>query len=117
MIQGRMNSINRWYILARKFNKAVRDRIPEIIEKTGKKCKVISLPDEKYLVEMQKKLLEEAKEYLENRSEDELVDILEVVYRISELMGIKYSDLEKIRKNKTASRGAFTKNYFLIETS
>ena len=42
-----------------KYNKLVRDKIPEEIEKQGKKCKYEILDDEKYSKELDKKLLEE----------------------------------------------------------
>jgi predicted house-cleaning noncanonical NTP pyrophosphatase (MazG superfamily) len=103
--------------LVQNYNKAVRDRIPEIIKNSGKKCKVITLSDDEFLVEIEKKLSEEVKEYLENKSEAELADILEVVYRIAQLRGLKQLDLEKIRKDKALTHGAFSKNYFLTDTT
>jgi predicted house-cleaning noncanonical NTP pyrophosphatase (MazG superfamily) len=103
--------------LAQKYNKAVRDKIPEIITKTGKKCKFVTLPDDKFLIQMEKKLSEEVSEFLENKSENELVDIIEVVRRIAELRGITQTELEKIREDKNIERGAFSKNYFLLEIS
>ena len=65
---------------------------------------------------MEKKLAEETSEYLESRSVEELVDILEVVYRISELKGTSRSELESFRKRKLLEKGGFSKNLFLIET-
>ena len=42
-----------------KFNKAIRDKIPEIIQKDGHTCNIQTLSDEKFLVEIEKKLSEE----------------------------------------------------------
>ena len=103
--------------MPQKYNKAVRDKIPEIIAEDGKKCKVVTLSDAEFLLELEKKLSEEINEYLESRSKNELVDILEVAYRIGELKGITHSDLEKIRRDKVNDRGAFSKNLYLIEIS
>jgi predicted house-cleaning noncanonical NTP pyrophosphatase (MazG superfamily) len=103
--------------LAQLYNKAVRDRIPEIIRESGKKCKVMTLPDEKFLQEMEKKLSEEVNEFLAIKSTEELADIIEVVYRIAELMGIDRGNLERNRKNKIEKNGSFSKNSFLIEIS
>jgi predicted house-cleaning noncanonical NTP pyrophosphatase (MazG superfamily) len=102
--------------LHQKYNKAVRDKIPEIILKNGKSCKFVTLPDNKFLIEMEKKLSEEIEEYLESKTGNELADIIEVVYRIAELRGISNTDMEKIRQEKIIERGAFSKNYFLIGT-
>ena len=45
------------------YEKLVRDKIPEIIEKSGKQCKTEILSDEKYLEMIDKKLDEELAEY------------------------------------------------------
>ena len=45
------------------YNKLVRDRIPEIIEKSGNKCIVETLSDEEYIEMLDKKLDEELAEY------------------------------------------------------
>ncbi len=100
-----------------RYSKAVRDKIPEIIEKDGYTCNVETLSDEKFLVEIEKKLSEEIVEYQKDRKPDELADILEVVYRIAKLRGISKEELEKIRVKKVEERGGFEKNLFLIDTS
>ena len=46
-----------------KYNKLVRDRIPEIIESNGKKCVYSTLSDEEYLAMLDAKLNEELAEY------------------------------------------------------
>ena len=40
-------------------NKAIRDKIPEIIEKSGHSSNVKTLSDEEFLIEIEKKLSEE----------------------------------------------------------
>ena len=100
-----------------KYHKAIRDKIPEIIEKDGYTCNVETLSDEKFLVEIEKKLSEEVVEYQNNKNPEELADILEVVYRIAQLRGISKEELEKIRIKKVEERGSFDKNLFLIDTT
>ncbi len=100
-----------------KYNKAIRDNIPEIIQKSGKSCNVKILPDEQFLVEIEKKLSEEIAEYQNDKKPEELADILEVIYRIAKLRGISKEELEKIRIKKLEERGGFEKNLFLIDTS
>lgn len=92
--------------------KAVRDRIPEIIRKSGNSCRIKKLSDSKFLIELEKKLDEELDEYTQSKSVDELVDLVEVIYRIAELRGYPKIKFEKIRKNKKRQRGAFSKNIF-----
>ena len=45
------------------YNKLVRDKIPEIIEASGKTCETGILSDEEYLQMLDKKLDEELAEY------------------------------------------------------
>jgi predicted house-cleaning noncanonical NTP pyrophosphatase (MazG superfamily) len=98
------------------YNKAIRDKIPEIIEGSGKKYETKTLSDEEFLKELEKKLVEELNEYQESKDVEELADILEVIYRISSLKGISSEQLDKIRKDKSTKRGAFDNNLFLIST-
>ena len=54
-------------------------------------------------------------EYLENKSVEELTDIIEVINRISELKGVSHNELEKIRQKKADERGKFNENLFLVD--
>ena len=99
------------------FNKVIRDKIPEIIQKDGYTCNIQTLSDEKFLLEIEKKLSEEVTEYQNDKTPEELTDILEVIYKIAQLKGISREELEKIRVKKLQDRGGFEKNLFLIDTS
>ena len=100
-----------------RYNKAVRDKIPEIIGQSDRTCNVKTLSDSEYLAELEKKLGEELQEYHQSKNIEELVDILEVIYRIAELRGVSKEEIEKIRIKKSDERGGFEKNLFLIDTS
>jgi|TARA_B110001454_G_scaffold37056_1_gene36579 predicted house-cleaning noncanonical NTP pyrophosphatase (MazG superfamily) len=97
-----------------KHNKAIRDKIPEIIKESGNVCNSVTLSDEQFLIELEKKLVEELTEYQESKNVEELADVLEVIYRISNLKGF---DLDKVRLEKIEKRGKFEKNLFLVDTS
>ena len=100
----------------KKYNKVVRDKIPEIIAESGKKYRIKHLDDASFLAEIEKKLIEEVNEYSESKDVEELADILEVIYRISELKGVSSDELDKIRKDKAEKRGKFDSNLFLIDS-
>ena len=100
-----------------KYNKAITDNIPEIIKKSGNECNVKTLSDEEFLIELEKKLREEVEEYSENKSVKELADIIEVIERMSQLKGVPFDELERIRQKKAEERGRFNDNLFLISTS
>ena len=97
------------------YNKLVRDKIPEIIKSEGREVKARTLTNEEYKKELNKKLKEEVREYLENNNVEELADIVEVVYGILNSMDITIEEFEKIRKEKVKKRGAFNKKIFLEE--
>jgi len=97
------------------YNKAIRDKIPEIIKKSGNSCNIKTLSDEDFLIELEKKLKEELKEYFENKKIEELGDIVDVINRIVVLKGVSSEDFEKNRLKKIATNGGFDKNLFLID--
>ena len=100
-----------------KYNKAIRDKIPEIIKNSGNNCNVKKLTDDEFLIEIEAKLREELEEYFQNKSVEELADIVEVVNRISVLRGVSEEELEKIREKKSTERGKFDENLFLLDSS
>ena len=75
-----------------KYNKLVRDYIPEIIEASGKSCVTEILSDEEYLRMLDAKLDEELAEYHKDRNIEELADLLEV--SVDELLIQKELKLE-----------------------
>jgi len=98
-------------------NKAIRDKIPEIIEKSGHTCNFKTLDDKEFLIQLEKRLSEEVKKYQRSKDVTELVDILEIVYRIAKLQGISKKEFEKIRGEKAEDRGLFNKNLYLMDSS
>jgi len=107
----------RWLDGMTVYNKAIRDKIPEIIKKSGNDCNVKILSEEEFLAEIEKKLSEEVTEYQKDKNPEELADILEVVYKIARLRGTSKEELEKIRIKKVEERGSFEKNLYLIDTT
>lgn len=95
------------------YNKLVRDKIPEIITKDNKKAVTKILNDEDYLIELNRKIQEEVKEYLESNGIEELADIVEVIYGILEVKNISIEEFENVRKSKVQKRGAFKEKIFL----
>jgi len=97
------------------YNKAIRDKIPEIIESSGASCLIEVLDDENFLEELVLKLEEEIMEFKETGSIEELCDLIEIAFRIAELNDISNEDFEKMREKKNLERGKFEKNLFLIQ--
>ena len=101
------------------FNKLVRDKIPEIISSSDKKCVVEILSKDDYATQLDLKLIEECTEVINSKSSDhkieELADVLEVVYAIAENMGFGTDHLETVRINKKLKNGGFNSRFFLKE--
>ena len=97
------------------YHKLVRDRIPEIIEDGGKTCVAEVLSDEDYIAALDAKLEEELREYYADHSLEELADLLEVLCACAVARGYTLEQLENVRAEKAAKRGAFTKKILLKE--
>lgn len=97
------------------YYKLVRDRIPEIIEASGKTCKTEVLPDIEYLKMIDAKLDEELSEYHKDQNIEELADLLEVIYAAAKARGYTLEELERVRADKAAKRGGFEKKILLKE--
>ena len=98
-----------------KYNKLVRDRIPEIIEASGKTCVTEILSEETYLRMVDAKLDEELAEYHSDQTIEELADLLEVIYAAAMARGYTLEQLEVVRAEKAAKRGAFAKKILVKE--
>lgn len=105
-----------------KYDKLIRDKIPEIIEKSGKKCIVEVMDDETYIDKLSAKLKEELAEVeteLKNNNDEaaskELADLQEVILAIVDAIGVDRESFERIRKSKVARNGAFEKKLLLKE--
>jgi len=98
------------------YNKLVRDKIPEIIEADGRKCKTKILSEEAYLKMVDAKLDEELAEYHKDQNIEELADLLEVIYAAAQARGYSVEELERVRVAKVEKRGAFQKRILLKET-
>ncbi len=94
--------------------KVVRDRIPEIIEKSGGKPDIRLLDRESAVRGLEEKLSEELQEYLSDHSLEEMADLLEVMHGILHHRGIPWEELEKVRLRKREARGGFEKGFFLV---
>lgn len=96
-----------------KYDKLVRDKIPEIIENSGKKSITEVLDFDTYIKYLDKKLDEELAEYQKDKSIEELADLLEVIYAVCKARGHSVKELEEVRKNKALKRGGFEKRLLL----
>ena len=99
------------------YNKLIRDRIGEIIQADGKKPKISILDDNDYLIELKKKVVEEAKELqsaaIKSDILGELSDLQELIDVILQTNNISKQELEQSQSDKRQKRGSFDKKLFL----
>ncbi|MCB8814733.1 DUF429 domain-containing protein [Desulfosporosinus shakirovi] len=99
------------------YNKLIRDKIPQIIEDSGKKAIIEKVSDPEYLDLLNAKLGEELQKYLDSQRVEELADLVEVVYAILEYKEVSRQEFEDVRKQKVEERGAFRDTLLLKEVS
>ncbi|MEC0089879.1 nucleoside triphosphate pyrophosphohydrolase [Paenibacillus macquariensis] len=101
------------------YNKLVRDKIPQIIEASGKQYTVRVMDETEYAIALKTKMQEELNEFLEASEEHqmgELADLLEVVYSFAFSKGVRVEELEGIRQGKCDERGGFLNRILLVSS-
>lgn len=96
------------------YNKLVRDKIPAIIQSQGKTANIRILDDAEYVRALEAKLDEEVREYHQDQNLEELADILEVIYALTENLGHSKEELQEACEKKRQKRGGFSDRIFLI---
>lgn len=101
----------------KKYNKLVRDKIPEIIIKDGCFPKTRKLNQKEFKEALIQKVLEESKEVSEVKNKKELIkelaDLQEVLLSLYEAYGIKSSDITVEARKRRKDRGGFKEKIFL----
>jgi len=109
-----------------KTNKLVRDNIPELIKKSGKEAKWVSVVKEQRIPALVDKLREEVDELIEastskdaNEFLEEAADVYEVLLALVYQHGFIDADLDLKTKRKRHEKGAFDKFIWLksVETN
>lgn len=94
-----------------RYNKLVRDKMPEIIaRKDGIKPIVYIADDAELWIKLKEKLVEEAKEFAKAKPEqelEELADVSEVFDAIMRFKGISALKLNRAKNKKRQERGGF----------
>jgi len=96
-----------------RYNKLVRDKIPEIIRRKGGIPFTHIADDREYKQKLREKLQEEVDEFLESGNQEELADILEVIEAICPVYHFKRGQLSIIQKKKAKEKGNFKKKIIL----
>ena len=98
------------------YDKLVRDKIPQIIEASGKSCDIEIVNNEVALEYLYKKLNEEVNELLSDKNLDEVAVVMEVLFAIGKKSGYSEDEVLGRRNDKKNSRGGFEDNLILKKT-
>lgn len=102
-----------------KYNKLVRDKIPEIIRQKNGQPRTHRANAGEYWRKLLEKLSEEVAELNQAKEErqrkEEWVDIQEILFAIAEYKDWDIDELESSRSKKAEEKGAFEKRIILDE--
>ncbi|MDP2856194.1 MAG: nucleoside triphosphate pyrophosphohydrolase [bacterium] len=99
-----------------KYNKLVRDKIPEYIKNKGGVPIIHIASNKEYWEKLKEKLQEEIEEFNTNETIEEMADIQEVIDTMCGHKKFDKKELLLIKKKKAKERGAFKKKIILEES-
>ena len=99
-----------------RYNKLVRDKVPELILKKEGKVPITHVAGIKeYHEKLRAKLEEEIEEFLKTESIETLVDVQEVLDAIITFKQFNRTKIRSVREEKKKERGLFTRRIILDE--
>ncbi|WP_435348324.1 nucleoside triphosphate pyrophosphohydrolase [Haloarchaeobius sp. HRN-SO-5] len=96
-----------------RYGKLVRDRIPAVVRENGETPVFHAVEGEDYRRRLREKLVEEATEFRDDPSTEELADVVEVVEAIRAAEEVEDAALESKRRAKRDARGGFEEGIVL----
>lgn len=99
-----------------RYDKLVRDLIPERLRAQGVPCKFHVSDEQEYWTKLKDKLIEETNEFREAENLEELADLLEVIDAVIERCGFDRAELIAIKEKKAIERGRFRERLILEES-
>lgn len=105
----------------KKYNKLVRDRVPEICLRNKSIPKTrMARDDREFIFYLQKKIKEETAEIIKEKDKEklkrEVANLFEALDTLLKTLGVSKSEILKARREKNRERGTFKKRIILLET-
>ncbi|MGC9611193.1 MAG: nucleoside triphosphate pyrophosphohydrolase [Minisyncoccia bacterium] len=99
-----------------RYNKLVRDKIPDYIRKKGDTPITHIANEAEYWQKLKEKLLEEIEEFNKDENAEEYADILEVLEAIADYKEFDKEEVQRIKIKKAEERGKFKDRIILDES-
>lgn len=96
--------------------KLVRDRIPELIEESGRIPEFYEATRKEHISRLYDKMIEELHEFIENPCLEEAADMYEVFMAILDQHSMKLSAVDSVALKKWSERGGFSRGIVLKES-
>lgn len=95
------------------YNKLIRDKIPEIIENSGKEYEIHRAEEQEYIEKLLLKAEEELSEFREDPSIAEMADLFEVLDTVIDYYDFDKKEIKDYQEQKRKERGGFKKQLIL----
>lgn len=100
-----------------KVDKLICDKLPQLMRQFGISVFERVMEHEEYMRRLEEKLVEEAKEVLnaktDQQRQEELADVLEVIYSLIEAHKITFEEIEAVRKDKKQHMAALREGFIM----
>lgn len=101
--------------MKRSYNKLVRDRIPQLIEESGRSYTSRTLSEKEYFDALLDKIIEEVEEFRVSDNEEEIADIYEALSCLVQLKEYEPMHIDYLQLIRREARGSFNERVLLID--
>jgi predicted house-cleaning noncanonical NTP pyrophosphatase (MazG superfamily) len=107
--------------LENEYPKLIRDKIPELVKQEGIVPSIRKIQnDEEFLEYILKKIVEEAQELSEAKTDsnilEEIADVYEIINALKQLKNLSDADIEAVQTQKRQKRGGFDERIIMLKT-
>lgn len=99
----------------RSYNKLVRDRIPQLIEESGRSYTSRALEKEEYFDALIDKIIEEIEEFRNSSNEEEIADVYEALDCLVQFKEYEPMHIDYLKLIRREARGSFKDGILLID--
>ena len=100
--------------MRREYTRLVRDKVPDIITHSGRRCEYRILSESEVILALQDKLIEKADKFSKRPSEEEVSDIFELLDAIISKFGYEQMHIDYLKLKNREEKGGYDGNTYLV---